>query len=63
MQVEIVSMAEELGSGQPLAAIPGQSAAALSGAALGGWTVINDFGDVINPWGPTGFSGTIDPRS
>jgi hypothetical protein len=29
----------------------------------GGWTITNDFGDVINPWGPTGFSGTIDPRS
>jgi hypothetical protein len=28
----------------------------------GGWTITNDFGDVINPWGPTGFSGTIDPR-
>jgi hypothetical protein len=27
-----------------------------------GWTMVNDFGDVIGPWSPTGFAGVVYPR-
>jgi hypothetical protein len=44
--------------------LPSNAAGSAQGAPAmaGGWTITNDFGDVINPWGPSGFSGVVDPR-
>jgi hypothetical protein len=60
-QVEVVSMAQELGSMPSALGVPAESAAQ-SGATPGGWTIVNDFGRTINPWGPSGFAGAVDDR-
>jgi hypothetical protein len=56
-------MAEEkMGSRADVAGVPTQSAAALSPAMAGGWTITNDFVRTTNSWGPSGFAGAADDR-
>jgi hypothetical protein len=54
--VHIVSMAHELGS------VPATTLDPALALAGGGWTITNDFGRTINPWGPSGFAGAVDDR-
>jgi hypothetical protein len=72
VQMQVVSLTEELGIGQAVAAtldphapvIPHTSAEVAQAMAERGtgWVLRNDFGDVIDPWSPTGFQGIVDPR-
>jgi hypothetical protein len=65
-EAEIISLSEELGVGQPVTpgpyADPAPPMAQLLAEHDLGWTVTNDFGRTINPWGPSGFSGAVDDR-
>jgi hypothetical protein len=64
--MQVISLSEELGVGQPALAglfadTAPQMAQLLAERGLG-WTLRNDFGQVIDPWSPSGFSGVIEPR-